>query len=266
MTVPTLGLDTFRDNFDAKVRALGMTWEVVGFYAPNPRIYSFGTDTKVISTVFETLTAPLVETIAKEFDYIVEGSKQTIYPDFTLSPSPGKPPRIAIDIKTTYRRFNARGEPTTFRYTLGSYTSFIRSPEGTKNILHPYDEYSDHWTVGFLYTRRDGVAPKVYDKPEEVTSHQCPYKDVEYFVQHKYKIVGETAASGNTANIGSFPTASIQDLRDGKGPFAKLGKEKCDEYWRDYVRTAAERAKKYANIEEFLVWLANQTAENGNGK
>jgi hypothetical protein len=243
-----------------------MTWDAVGFFAPGGRVYAFGTDTKVISTVFEALAAPLIKSIADENKYVVEGSKQTIYPDFTLSPAPGKPPRIAIDIKTTYRHFNAKGAPPTFRYTLGSYTSFIRSPEGTKNILHPYDEYSDHWTLGFLYTRREGVAAKVYDKPEEVTALECPYKDVEYFVQHKYKIVGETAASGNTANIGSFPTTSIQDLRNGKGPFAKLGKEKCDEYWRSYARTAAERAKKYANLEEFLVWLANQIADAGNGK
>jgi hypothetical protein len=259
--VPTLTLESFRGSFGANVAALKITWETVGFFTPGGRVYAFGTDTKVISTVFETMAAPLIQAIADENGYIVEGSKQTIYPDFTLSPKPGKPPRIAIDIKTTYRRFNSRGEQTPFRYTLGSYTSFITTPEGTKNILHPYDQYSDHWTLGFLYTRRDGIAAKVYDEPGDLTALQSPYKDVEYFVQHKYKIVGETAGSGNTANIGSFPTASIKDLRDGKGPFAELGKEKCDEYWKGYARTAAERAKKYSNIDEFLVWLANQTAE-----
>jgi hypothetical protein len=243
----------------------GLTWEAVGFYAPDGRVYAFGTDTKVISTVFETFAAPIIKGIADKYGYVVEGSKQTVYPDFTLSPS-GRPPRIAIDIKTTYRHFNRRGEPVPFRYTLGSYTSFLRTAGATKNIAYPYDEYSDHWTIGFLYTRREGVAAKMYDRPGEITSLQCPYRDVEYFVQHKYKVVGESAGSGNTANIGSFATDSIQDFRDGKGPFAKLGKEKCDEYWRNYARTAAERAKTYNNAEEFLVWLANQIPESETGE
>lgn len=258
--MPKLTLEAFRGGFQKKAKALAMNWEVIGFYASDRRVYAIGTDTKVISTVFETLTAPLVNAIADDYGYIVEGSKQTIYPDFTLSPKPGRAPRIAIDVKTTYRRFNTKGKATAFRYTLGSYTSFLRSPEGTKNILHPYDQYSDHWVIGFLYTRCQGVAAKIYGDPGRVASFPCPYKDVEYFVQHKYKIVGHEAASGNTANIGSFPTASIKDLKDGNGPFAELGKEKCDQYWRNYARTAAERAKKYSNIEGFLVWLSNQTA------
>ena len=259
--VPRLTLDTFRKRFDQLVKTRAVDWEVIGFYGADKRVYSIGTDTKVISTVFETLAAPLVTDIAHKFGYIVEGSKQTIYPDFTLSPAPGKPPRIAIDIKTTYQESNSR-----FRYTLGSYMSFIRSPKGTKSIRYPYDEYSEHWVIGFLYRRRSGVAAKIYEKPGRLGTGQCPYENVEYFIQHKHKIVGEIAGSGNTANIGSFSTASIQDLRDGKGPFAKLGKEKCDEYWRGYARTAAERAKKYRDIEGFLVWLANQASASENGK
>jgi hypothetical protein len=253
-----LRLEDFRSEFDASVTDLGLTWEAVGFYAPTGRVYAFGTDTKVISTVFEALAAPLIAAIAARHGYNVESSEQTVYPDFTLSPKDTSLRRIAIDIKTTYRRFNGKGEALPFRYTLGSYTSFLRDPNAKKNINYPYKEYSEHWTLGFLYTRREGVAAKVYYRPEEVTSLLCPYLTVEYFVQHKYKIAGTSAASGNTANIGSFPTNSIADLRDGRGPFAALGKDVCDEYWRHYARTAAERAHSYSNIEEFLVWAKRQ--------
>jgi Restriction endonuclease EcoRV len=259
--MPTLTFEAFREAFDQEVSRLKITWESVGFYAPDGRVYAFGTDTKVISTVFEALAAPLIKKIADDNSYIVESSQQTVYPDFTLSPSPGCPPRIAIDIKTTYRRFTRKGEIQPFRYTLGSYTSFLRTPGATKNIRYPYAQYSDQWVIGFLYTRREGVASKVYSKPEELKNMLCPYTDVEYFIQHKYRIVGSSPASGNTANIGSFPTNNIQDLRDGKGPFAKLGKEQCDAYWRNYARTAAERAKSYSNIDEFLAWVANQSTE-----
>ena len=256
-----LSFESFRGAFDQEVSRLNLTWETVGFLAPDRRVYPFGTDSKVISTVFESLAAPLIKQIADQYSYIVESSDQTIYPDFTLSPELGRPSRVAIDIKTTYRRFTAKGEVKPFRYTLGSYTSFLRSPGATKNIRYPYDEYSDHWTIGFLYTRRQGVTSKVYDRPEEVTDLLCPYTDVEYFVQYKYKIVGLSPASGNTTNIGSFPTNNIQDLRDGRGPFGPLGKETCDSYWRHYGRTSAERATSYSDIEGFLDWTANLPTE-----
>jgi hypothetical protein len=248
--MPNLTIDLFRAAFDKAVSEQKISWEVVGFYGADGRIYPFGTDTKVLSTVFEALAAPLIGVIAKAHGYEVESSEQTVYPDFTLSPN-GKPARIAIDIKTTYRRFNQAGKTRPFMYTLGSYTSFLR--DGRKNISHPYEEYEAHWVVGFLYTRRAGVAAKVYYRPEEVNVRLCPYKDVEYFIQEKYKIAGEAVGSGNTANIGSFPTADIRDLRDGKGPFAKFGAKVCDDYWSGYSKSKVERA--YDNLEAFLARL-----------
>lgn len=34
---------------------------------------------------------------------------------------------------------------------LGSYKSFIRND--TKNILHHDSTYTDHWVIGFIYSR-----------------------------------------------------------------------------------------------------------------
>lgn len=252
--MPPLTLEVFRTEFDSLVKEQGINWETVGFFAPDGKVYAFGTDTKVLSTVFEALAAPLIAEVAARAGYAVEGSPQTVYPDFTLIPLSEDHPKIALDIKTTYRRFNNNGEPAPFRYTLGSYTSFLRDPNASKNIKYPYKEYSDHWTLGFLYTRREGVTSKVYVRPEEVTSMLCPYEAVEYFIQHKHNIVGTTPASGNTANIGSFPVTSIQPLRDGLGPFASLGKIICDEYWRSYPRSALDRISSHANLKTFLEW------------
>jgi len=151
-----LTFEQFRNAFIAKVTNYKIDWTVLGFYAPDGRVYSFGTDTKVISTVFEALAAPVIKEIADEFGYSIESSEQTVYPDFTLNPASGKPPRIAVDIKTTYRRFSGK-QIQPFRYTLGSYASFLRSPGAAKNIKYPYAEYSGHWVVGFLYTRTAGI-------------------------------------------------------------------------------------------------------------
>jgi hypothetical protein len=263
-----LDFGTFRDRFDTITADNGTTWESVGFLAPDGTVYAFGTDSKVISTVFEAIAAPVIQAIAEEAGYQIEGSPQTIYPDFTLTPKEtapviATPCRIAIDIKTTYRGFTRQRAVKPFRYTLGSYTSFLRSPTATKNIKYPYMEYSDHWVVGFLYTRREGVPAKVYHRPDP-SKLVCPYHDVVYFAQEKYKIVGLSPGSGNTANIGSLQSSNIEDFREGRGPFAAHGKAVCDEYWRNYGRTAAERL--YTNIETFLAWQKAQDSYTSRGE
>lgn len=247
-----LTINRFRSLFAAEVASRKITWEVIGFYSAEGIVHPFGTDTKVISTVFEALAAPIIQQIAEAHGYRIESSLQTIYPDFTLSPANGRPPRIALDIKTTYRKFTAKGKLQPFRYTLGSYTSFLRSPGAAKNIAYPYTEYSDHWTLGFLYTRTPGVTSKVYGGALAGEFPPCPYQNVEYFIQEKHKIVGLTPASGNTANIGSFPTNDISQLREGQGPFSKTGKDICDDYWRNFPRKGDTH--KYKSIEGYLAW------------
>jgi hypothetical protein len=255
-----LNFTAFHRQFHDLVVARVPTWEAVGFLAPDGTVYAFGTDSKVISTVFEAIAAPIVLEIATGFGYNVESSPQTVYPDFTLTPTKAPTPvthpcRIAIDIKTTYRSFNRNGTIKQFRYTLGSYTSFLRDPTAKKNIKYSYSEYTDHWVIGFLYTRRQGIPAKVYHRPDP-SKLLCPYEDVEFFVQEKFKIVGLSPGSGNTANIGSFPTNDINDLRKGKGPFADQGKDICDGYWRHFGRKASER--QYVDVPGFLAWLKNQ--------
>lgn len=241
-----LTLNDFTRLFCERCRKYGVNWQAAGFYGTDGKVYGFGTDTKVISTVFETMSAPLVSEIAAEYGYTVEASAQTIYPDFTLIPPNNEGFKIAVDVKTTYRKGNAK-----FRYTLGSYTSFLRDPKAKKNIRYPYKEYGEHWVLGFLYSRRPGVSAKVYFDARNVEL-SCPYENVEFFVQEKFRIAGVTPASGNTANIGSFSTNDINDLRNGKGPFADLGKELCDDYWRYFGKTSSTRP--YSTIKDFLTW------------
>ena len=67
--------------------------------------------------------------------------------------------KIAVDVKTTYRRFTAGG---TWKagFTLGSYTSFMR--RNTKNIVFPYERYAKHYIIGFIYTRVEVGESKVF--------------------------------------------------------------------------------------------------------
>jgi hypothetical protein len=236
----------FKEEFYQLYNKYKINWEVYGFLSRDDKIYAIGSDTKVLSTVFELLCAPLIREIASKYGYQIEESPQTIYPDFTLLKSRDSKNKIAIDIKTTYRR----GVDKSFVYTLGSYTSFLRN--NTKNILYPYDTYKHHWVIGFLYSRRDNTNQSFVIPFDERGKIVSSYGEVEFFIQEKYKIVGERPASGNTTNIGSSPAKSVKELAEGKGPFAKLGKETCDEYWRNFDKNAKKR--KYTLVEEYIKW------------
>ena len=79
--------------------------EIVGFISRDRSVYTVGSDSKIIGRLFEILSQPILEKVAKELGMeLHESPKQTIYPDFWMN-YPGSPnkDRIAIDIKTTYR-------------------------------------------------------------------------------------------------------------------------------------------------------------------
>lgn len=240
-----LSLQAFAAAFEEKVADHNVDWEIVGFVAPSTRVYTLGTDTKVLSTAFESIVAPLVGEIANESGYVVDTSLQTIYPDFTLTPKETDRDRIAIDVKTTYRK------PGAIVYTLGSYTSFLRSPEATKNIRFPYAEYSEHWVIGFLYSRRPEAQVSIYESLDDVPAEACPYFDVEYFVQDKFRVAGLSPGSGNTTNIGSIKARTIDEFRAGRGPFTEHGKDVCDEFWRSYPR-GKKPGPEFASVDAFL--------------
>jgi len=67
-------------------------------------------------------------------------------------------------------------------------------------------------------------------------------------MQEKWRIAGDRAGSGNTANVGSI-YGTIKDFSAGNGVFAS--EAEFLEYWRGYRRTNRERQASYSNIDEF---------------
>ncbi|MFQ5825402.1 MAG: type II restriction endonuclease [bacterium] len=242
----------FNEEFYRLVEELNITYEIRGLLSSDDRIYPFSTDTKVLSTVFELFCIPLVKQIATKYSYKVQEAPQTIYPDFTLLKYEEDKNKIAIDVKTTYRRgqYKSRKGEKPWIFTLGSYTSFLRND--TKNILYPYYDYKEHWIIGFVYTRVFPVHPKSFYSLNERNQIECPFKDVEIFVQEKYKIAGLKPGSGNTTNIGSIASSQIADFRQGNGPFAKYGEDVFRDYWANYHPNRSKR--KYTNLEEYFKW------------
>ena len=224
-------------------------FDVLGILSKDGKVYSLGTDTKVISTVFELVTRPLVYEVANNYGFAVqEPLQQNYYPDFTLMRSESDSQKIAVDVKTTYRRFTATGKWKA-SFTLGSYTSFMRN--NTKNILYPYDEYAKHYIIGFIYTRGQSDDLQVFSYGEHGQAAR-PFSDVGWFVQEKYRIASERPGSGNTTNIGSIVASSNEEFAAGNGPFAHFGEEVFLDYWRNFGRTAASRA--YSNLSGYRDW------------
>ena len=88
------------------------------------------------------------------------------------------------------------------------------------NIVFPYDEYAAHWVIGFVYRRvavDAGAANRMYTI-SELAQVPVPFADVAVFVSEKWRIAGDRAGSGNTANIGSI-TGTLSDFQQGNGVF-----------------------------------------------
>lgn len=237
----------------AELAKLKDNYAVCGIVDKAGSVYPLGADTKVLSTIFELVSRPAVYNTAAATGYeCVEPTVQNHYPDFTFHKGLGAKGKIAIDVKTTYRR-NRKDK---FGYTLGGYTSFIRPGNETKNIVFPFSEYSEHWVIGFVYNRigTKKAQAKHSFKLDQISEIPLPFEDVEVFVQEKWRIASDRAGSGNTTNIGSI-SGTIEDFRAGKGPFKS--EEEFLDYWQTYARTKAERTD-FSNLSEYRLFKKRQ--------
>ena len=239
--------DDFINEFYDKMN--GVNLEVYGILDSSKNIHTLGTDSKIIGRIFEMITQPILEDISKSHGLILKTPKaQNTYPDFILMHDENSKNKIAIDIKTTYVK---PSEPN-IKFTLGSFGSYMRN--NTKNIAYPYTDFSKHYVIGFVYERKDDAqASKVFSL-ENIDKIVFPYTDVKYFMQEKYKIAGDKPGSGNTENIGSLTSKMFSDFTEGKGPFATLGQDVFDLYWKYYPKYRSSN-KPFTSLAEFIKWL-----------
>ncbi len=230
----------------SELAGLKAHYEVCGLIDRKGRVYPLGADTKVLSTAFELIVRPLVYQVAKKHDLrVVEPKVQNHYPDFTLLRDERDKSKIAVDVKTTYR-----GQSGRFGFTLGGYTSFIKEGNERKNIVFPFNEYSFHCVIGFVYDRlvsKKSAAVHTYPL-KELSNIPLPFGNVEAFVQEKWRIASDRAGSGNTTNIGSIE-GTLDDFVNGKGLFAS--EKEFLEYWRGYKKTSQLRDGFYDNVSKF---------------
>jgi hypothetical protein len=225
-------------------------WVVKGFIDIAKNIYTISIDTKVISKIMELLIFPNICTFAEKNGFkIILSKEQNFYPDITFVDKNGN--KFAIDIKSTYRK----DEKSVNGMTLGAFTGYFRDRKSAQNITFPYDEYVGHFVLGIIYTRTDNVADerKIYgiNDLQNITS---VVKDFDFFVQEKYRIAIDRPGSGNTKNIGGI--TNIDQLRNGNGPFSKLGEAVFNDYWMFYLTKDMAKAVEltnppYSNLKQY---------------
>ena len=105
-----MGLDFIR-LFNKKLEEKDIDWEVSALASPDGKLFSLGSDSKLIGRIFELISYNILQEIADENGLILYPSQQqTVYPDFTLMKSEADTEKIAVDIKTTYRKFLKNGQ------------------------------------------------------------------------------------------------------------------------------------------------------------
>lgn len=231
-------------------------WIVKGFIDIDKNVYTITNDTKVVSKIIEILLIPKLDKFAREHGLELEfPSKQNFYPDLTFKDKEGH--LFAVDFKSSYYD----GESAN-GLTLGSYWGYFRERDTVKSMDYTYNSYSSHMVLGMLYKQSviDATEKNVYSVDELSAIHSVIEKFI-FFVQPKWKIANDIPGSGNTRNIGGI--TNIQKLINGQGPFAELGEDVFDDYWKGYfnkvdARTAGIGTPHYNNLKAYKEYLKSQ--------
>lgn len=232
-------------------------WIVKGFIDIDKNVYTISNDTKVVSKIIELLLIPKLDLFAKNNGLVLElPTKQNYYPDLTFKDSEGN--LFAVDFKSSYYEGN-----TMNGLTLGSYWGYFRERDKKKNMDYTYDSYCCHLVLGMLY-KQSVIASderKLYSIDELSFIHSV-IENFVFFLQPKWKIATDSSGSGNTRNIGGI--TNIMDLQQGNGPFAELGEDVFDDYWKGYFSVADARnagigKPRYHNLETYKKFLKKQS-------
>lgn len=192
---------------------------------------------------------------ADENNYSIElASHQNYYPDLTFISKSNPEIMFAVDLKTTYR---IEQNPEFCKgFTLGSHGEYFINRESSKNIQHPYNQYSGHFCLGIIYSRTkldkyEETRQYSIDKLESIPSVAHHFT---FFANEKWKIASDKGGSGNTANIGSIK--NVDDILNGNGVFANAGEEVFDDYWSNFGRITIEAdngvRKTLSSFDEYL--------------
>lgn len=256
-------LQDFVTTLQSYISSENGQWTIKGFVDIYKNVYTISSDTKIISKILEIHIFPKLLELSEKHGYkIVLADHQNYYPDISFVEKEDDTLRFAVDFKTTYRIPGKRHLCNGF--TLGSHGKYFEERTSTKNIQFPYGSYAGHYCLGIIYDRVDAhdIDETRIFKMESLTSITSVIGNFEFFVAEKWKIASDKSGSGNTANIGSIN--NIQDIKEGKGMFSKLGENWFDDYWMNYgkitIPDGKGGTKKISTLKDFLDYKKGDTS------
>lgn len=226
-------------------------WVIKGFIDIYKNIYTISVDTKVVSKILELMLFPIISSFADKYGLAMELAKhQNHYPDISFIDKKDNS-MFAMDIKSTYKINSTKVNG----FTLGAFTGYFRNRESTKNITFPYNKYDKHFVLGIIYKKQalETDEKKVFSI-DDIDDILSVISDFDFIIQEKYKLANSNPGSGNTKNIGSI--TDIERLKNGEGPFSKLGVEIFDDYWMYYQTKGMSESDKapYRNLKEYVAY------------
>ena len=230
-------------------------WSIKGFIDSYKNIYTISSDTKIISKILEIHLFPEVLKFAQNIGYnIILAEHQNYYPDVTFEKKNNKKIKFAVYFKTTYR--NPKKPYLCNGFTLGSHGKYFQDRSSNKNIQFPYKEYLGHFCLGIIYDRHENSTINETKKYQitELSKIKSVIHNFDFFAVEKYKIASDKGGSGNTANIGSIN--HIDDIKNGRGMFSKLGEKWFDDYWMNFnkiiINDENNNTKTINNLKDFV--------------
>ncbi len=251
-------LKNFVQSLSSYVSTSDGQWTIKGFIDIYKNIYTISADTKIVSKILELHIFPKLMQFANSNGFDIElASYQNYYPDLTFIYKKNPQIIFAVDLKTSYRNPNTPDLCNGF--TLGSHGEYFRDRSSTKNIQHPYADYSGHFCLGIIYDRVDTdtvLAETEIGQLDNLEQMVSVIKNFQFFAEEKWKIASDKGGSGNTANIGSIK--NINDIIAGKGTFAQYGEEIFDDYWMNFgqisITSKGGKTKKLTSLDEYLAY------------
>jgi len=248
-------LISFTTRLNSSISTENGQWSIKGFIDIYKSIYTISNDTKIVSKILEIHLFPEILKFAENINYrVIPAEYQNYYPDVTFEKIDNPKIKFAVDFKTTYRNPN---KPYLCNgFTLGSHGKYFEDRSSTKNIQFPYREYLGHFCLGIIYDRNESAKINKTEKYniDELNNIESVICNFDFFAVEKYKIASDRSGSGNTANIGSIK--NIDDIKNGRGMFSKLGEKWFDDYWMNYnkiiITDENGNTKKINNLKDFV--------------
>jgi len=178
-------------------------WTIRGFIDDEGKIYELPDIPQVITGIFQEVAKQKLKPFLKKKYHcqIIQGGPRE-YPEITAFGGRLGEGKIAIDIKTTRRISRNRVSG----FSIGSYAGYFLHPDQQlAGCKFPYNEFKEHWVVGFVYTWN----------PTADSLHMV--SDTEVIVNQKWKIASKSTATGTTFAISSV--RRLDSLRKGEGDF-----------------------------------------------